>query len=417
MTGREQTRYTGRMTGLTGQRPKLAIDGGTPVRSAPMPPRFAFGSDELAMIQEVFAYYAPQGLDPGYQGHFEERYCADFCEMMGGGYADAVATGTSALYVALAALDLPKGCEVLVSPITDPGTVSAIILRGFVPRMLDAKPGSYNVGVEQFIQRISPAARAAIIVHATGQAAEIEAIVAEAHARGIRVIEDCSQSHGAHWRGRPVGTFGDIAAFSTMYRKAHIVGSSGGIVYTRDSELHQLALAHADRGKPRWRPDFNDRDPGNYLFPALNFHTDELSCAIGIASLRRLPGTIRARLAYLRGLDRLGNSSRVCRPYGWTEEDSPFIYPIAVDLEQLRCSKLEFASAVAAEGIGLNPDYRYLVVDWDWVRPYLADDFACPNARSIRDRSFCLYVNERYGPQEVEDTLEAIAKVETALAR
>ncbi len=416
MAGREPARYTP-FVKKNSVKKKLAIHGGAPVRGNPMPARFSFGPDEIAMVQEVFDHYKPQGVDPGYQGHFEERYCAAFCETMGGGYADAVATGTASLYVAIAALDLPKGSEVLVSPITDPGTINAIILRGLKPRLADSKPGSYNVGVEQFVARLSPETRAAIIVHSTGQPTEIDAIVAEAHARGVRVIEDCSQAHGARWRDQPVGTFGDIAAFSTMYRKAHMTGGSGGVVYTRDRELHRLALAHADRGKARWRSDFSDSDPTDYLFPALNFHTDELSCAIGIASLRRLPATIRARLAYVRGLDRLHNLSRVCRPIGWTEDDSPFIYPVVVDPERIQCSKIDFAKAVRAENIGLNPHYAFVVSDWHWVRPYLADDFDCPNAHAIRDSSFCLYLNEKYGPAEIEDTVQAIAKVESILGR
>src|SRR5262249_19512815 len=116
----------------------LAIEGGPKTREAPMPPRMAIGHAERAMIDEALAYYADRKVDPGYQGPYEERYCKAFAEALGGGYADAVATGTAAIYVALAALGLRRGSEVLVSPITDPGTLSAIILQGFVPRLVDS---------------------------------------------------------------------------------------------------------------------------------------------------------------------------------------------------------------------------------------------------------------------------------------
>ncbi|MBC3640823.1 DegT/DnrJ/EryC1/StrS aminotransferase family protein, partial [Klebsiella sp. Kps] len=89
-------------------------------------------------------------------------YTDAFVEMMGGGYADAVATGTAALYVAVAALDLPKGSEVIVSPITDPGTLSAVVLNGLRPRLVDSTPDSYNVGPKQFAERITPNVSAAI---------------------------------------------------------------------------------------------------------------------------------------------------------------------------------------------------------------------------------------------------------------
>lgn len=396
----------------------LAIFGGEPVRTAPMPRRIALGDDEVRMIQECLAYYRERELDPGYQGPFEKLYTDAFVAMMGGGYADAVATGTASLYVALAALDLPKGSEVLVSPITDPGTLSAIILNGLKPRLCDSKPDSYNIGLEQVRERLTADVSAIVLVHAAGQAAEVDKIVPEARARGIKVLEDCSQSHGARIMGRPVGTFGDIAAFSTMYRKAHMTGPSGGVVYSRDLELFRRALAHADRGKPIWSSSFSDRDPSGYLFPALNHNTDEISCAIGIASLGRLDKTIMRRLSFVSDVvDGLVDHAEICRPYAYSPTDSPFFYPVVVDVERITCSKTEFAAAVAKEGIDLNPHYAYVVDEWPWIQPHLADGFRTENARSIRDRSFNLYLNERYGRQEADDTVRAIVKVERALGR
>ncbi len=333
--------------------------------------------------------------------------------MMGGGYADAVATGTASLFVALAALDLPKGSQVLISPITDPGSLSAIIPNGLTPKLCDSKPGSYNIGVEQVVARLTPEVSAICLVHAAGQAAEADKIVEAAHARGVRVLDDPSQAHGAKIMGRPVGTFGDIAAFSTMYRKAHMIGPSGGVVYCRDLDLFRRVLAHADRGKPRWRDDFSDRDPSTYLFPALNHHTDEISCAIGVASLGRLENTITRRLSYVSDVVAgLAESARICRPYPMSPNNSPFFFPIIVDLDRISCSKIEFTEAVLKEGIDLNPHYRFVVDEWPWVQPYLADEFKTDNARNIRDRSFCLYLNENYGEAEANDTVEAILKVE-----
>src|SRR5215468_5616124 len=210
-----------------GANASLAIHGGERLRKTPMPPRIAMGEHELQMIQEVIDFYRERQVDPGYEGTFEKLYANEFVSMMGGGHADAVATGTSALYIAVAALDLPKGSQVLVSPITDPGTLAAIVLNGLKPRLVDSRPDSYNVGPEQFAERVTPNVSAAIIVHATGYAAEIDKIVEIARKHGIKVIEDCSQAHFARHKAKPVGSFGDIAAFSTMYRKAHMTGPSG----------------------------------------------------------------------------------------------------------------------------------------------------------------------------------------------
>lgn len=391
----------------------LAIHGGAPVRPGPMPPRMALGDAEHHMVNQVLTHYREQKADPGYQGPFEKLYTDAFVKFMGGGYADAVATGTAALWVGIAAMDLPKGSEVLVSPITDPGTLSTIILLGLKPRLIDSMPGSYNIGPAEFEARITPGVKGAVLVHSIGQACAIDRMVAIAKKHGIKVLEDSSQSHGASLKGRPVGSFGDIAAFSTMYRKAHITGASGGVVYASDLAIFQKALAHADRGKARWVADFDDRNPNTFLFPALNLHTDEISCGIGLASLGRLTDTIVRRLAFVSDVSgRIADESKVCTPYGYNPGDSPFVYPVFVDTSKIRCSKVEFARAVEKEGIGLNVHYQYAVAEWPWVKPYLADGFDTPNARDARDRSFCLYLNENYGEKEARDVAAAILKVE-----
>jgi perosamine synthetase len=382
-----------------------------------MPARRALGTAERAAVAEVLDWYDREGTDPGYKGVFEQRYADAFSAFQGGGHSAVVATGTAAVFVALKALDLPAGSEVLVSPVTDPGTFNAIILAGLVPSLVDARPGGFNIGAEQVEARITPRSSAVMVVHNFGTAADVEAIVALAGRRGLKVVEDCSQAHGATIGDRKIGTFGDIAAFSTMYRKAHITGASGGVVYSRDEELHHLALAHGDRGKPRWRSDFDDRDPANYLFPALNLNSDEISCAIGLSSLARLPQTIARRMAYATavaaGLEVAGAASRLL-PLG--SGCSPFALPVLVDTSRLTLPKVAFAKAVRAEGIDLNPDYRYLAADWLWLRPYLADAFEPAEARRMRDACFVLYLNENYGSQEAEDTIAAILKVERHLA-
>jgi perosamine synthetase len=395
---------------------RLAVAGGAKVRSAPMPKRLAMGEAERAMVQEVLDGYRAEGVDPGYQGVFEKRYTDAFVAMMGGGYADAVATGTASIWLAIAALDLPKGSEVLVSPITDPGTLGAIVLNGLTPRLCDTRPGEYNIGAEQVAARLGPKVSAVCVVHASGQASGIDGIVELCKPRGVKVIEDCSQSHGASVHGKPIGTFGDIAAFSTMYRKVHMTGGSGGVVYSRDLKLFRNALAHADRGKPRWEKDFDDRNPATYLFPALNWNTDEISCGIGIASLRRLHDTIRRRLAFVSELaSLLAETDTMFRLYPWTPRDAPFILPVFVDLRRTDSTKLEIAEAVRAEGIDLNPHYKYLVREWPYIQPHLADDYDPPEARSARDRSFCLYLNENYGAVEAADITAALLKVNRAL--
>jgi dTDP-4-amino-4,6-dideoxygalactose transaminase len=203
-----------------------------------------------------------------------------------------------------------------------------------------------------------------------------------------------------------------------MYRKAHATGGCGGVVFTRDEGLYRLVRAHADRGKPFWRPDFNEKDPTTFLFPALNFHQDEMACAIGLSSLQRLDDTIRRRTDFLRILGAsVTQHSTVCSPTEVSDDDSPFFHPIRVDATRIACSKREFAEAVRAEGIDLNPNYMYVVGEWPWAAPHLGDGFVARNAIAYRDSTFNILFNEQYGAREAEDIAQAIAKVEAAYRR
>ena len=185
------------------------------------------------MLYKAIKDYESIGVDPGYQGVYEERYCRDFISYMGGGFADAVSSGSGSVYIAIAALGLKKNTKVLVSPISDPGTYGAIILNGLVPKLIDTKKLSYNVGIENIERRLDPEVSAVLIVHATGQTAELDKIAPYLRSKNLLCIEDCSQAHGASIDGKKIGTFGDVAAFSTMYRKNHITVGSGGLVFTK----------------------------------------------------------------------------------------------------------------------------------------------------------------------------------------
>lgn len=390
---------------------KLAANGGPLTRVEPMPIRKSLGLSERRLIDECLDYYDRIGQDPGYQGEYERRYCQEFVKHMGGGFADAVSSGTAALFVAISALQLPKGSRVLVSPITDPGTINAIILNGLVPKLIDSKPGSYNSCAEQLAARFDDRVKAVLVVHSIGEPAEIDRMVDWAHSVHLPVIEDCSQSHGALVSGKQVGTFGDIAAFSTMYRKGHTTGPCGGVVYTKNVDLYNLVCAYADRGKPRWRVDFNDRDPSGYLFPALNFHSNEIACAIGIASLNRLNDVNEKRRNFIYHLKDHLKSSQLFSLYEFNDSFAPFIFPIISKFGSTQ-EKIKVANLVLSEGIPLNPHYNYFVKDWPWVQSYLDDSFEPLNAKKIRDDSFCIYLNENYGIQEAKDVTDALYKVE-----
>lgn len=394
----------------------LAIHGGNPARTSPMPVRSSLGIEEKKSIIDALEYYELEQQDPGYQGKYERQYTDAFVTYMGeNGYADAVCTGTVAVYIAIAALQLPKKSHVLVSPVTDPGTINAIILNGLTPLLLDSKKDSYNVDVPEFERRLTKETRAAVVVHSGGKTAPIEEITSIAHDNGTYIIEDCSQAHGAKIGNKKVGTFGDIAVFSTMYRKAHITGGCGGIIFTKNEDFFRTSRAFADRGKPFWINDFDDKNPNQFLFPSLNFNQDEISCAIGIQSLKRLDETIEKRIHFLEELRQtIIQKSIYCIPSEISKNESPFFYPIQLKKCPPNISKTDFAVAIQKEGISLNPHYQYVISEWPYIQSYLGDTFSSKNALHYRNSSFNLLLNENYGGQEVYDISESINKVESA---
>ncbi|MBI5882653.1 MAG: DegT/DnrJ/EryC1/StrS family aminotransferase [Elusimicrobia bacterium] len=398
---------------------RLAIDGGTPVRRTPLPYRRLFGKNELKMVSRVFQDSWRKKTDFGYQGVFEEAYTRGFCAFQGGGFADAVCSGTAALYVCLRTLDIEPGSDIVVPPVTDPGGVAPAVLVGLKPVVADAAPGSFNMGPAEFKAALTSNTKAVIVAHIGGIPTDAGSIVKIASSRGIKVIEDCSQSHGALVGGRRIGTFGDMAFFSTMFSKNHATGGCGGVVYTRHARYRDRIRSIADRGKPLAYSDFDLKNPNEYLFPSLNLNQDELSCAIGISTLSRLPSMIARRRRIVEALDRALRPALSVRPLTVPKgmSPSPFFYTLTVDTESISVSKTEFAEALAAEGIGVNHDYRNIVAEWPWFRRYLPAGTATPNATALRASSFNVLFNERFGRGEVDDIAAAIFKVSAAFAR
>lgn len=397
----------------------LAINGGPKVRSRPLPYRKLFGEAELDMVKQVFEDSWQRGVDFGYQGKYEEIYTKQFCEFQGGGFADAVSSGTTAVYLALKAMNIDRGSDVIVSPVTDPGSVAPAILEGMNIVIADAKPGSFNIGPEEFEKAITPNTRAAILTHTGGHPFDAESIAQIAASKKIKLIEDCSQAHGALCNGKRIGTFGDIAAFSTMFSKNHATGGCGGLVYTKDEEIYCLVRALSDRGKPFNDPNFNPKDPSDFLFPSLNYNNDELSCAIGISTLARLEEIIENRLAIANQIDERLKGSSVVFPAQRSKKCKPsiFFHTVEVLTDQLKVSKTEFAEAVAAEGIWINPNYQYVVSEWKWAKDYIKNYNGTPNAKAFRDSSFNILFNERFGEEDIDDVVSAIMKVESVFRK
>ena len=199
---------------------------------------------------------------------------------------------------------------------------------------------------------------------------------------------------------------------SIMYRKNLAANSSGGIVFTKKLNLHRKSLAYGDRGKILWKENLDFRDPKYSLFPALNWNTDEFSCAIGYANLKRLDQSNNLRKKFVFEFLKLLKKSKVCFNDDFHSGYAPFFLPIFVRLNKIKCSKLQFARALKAEGVDLGEHYGCLVNVWPWTKKYLKDKFIARNSIQTRDNCFHLFLNENYKKKHAQDIVSAILKVE-----
>ena len=377
------------------------------------PPRRAILDVIKKSANDVFSYYNKLNLDPGYQGHFENKLCRKFKRYMGGGFADAVNSGTSAVYLSLKSLNLKKKSHILVSPITDPGTINAIVECGLRIKLMDCKKKSYHVDLNSIKKRLSKNVSAVLVVHSAGQAIEdIKEISIFCKKKGVKLIEDCSQAIGAKVRNKKIGSFGDISAFSLMFKKKLVANGTGGIVFTKNKKYYNNLIAYADRGKPIWKKNFDPLDPNSNIFVSLNFHLDEISCCIAIHSLSKLNATIQKRIKFIKALKKkVDRKSKFCKINYNFNSCSPFFLPIEFNSLNEN-SSLKFALSLKEKGVPLNPRYKYLVSDWNYIKNFLYDKFVPINAKEYLNNSFNIYLNENYKEKEASFIVKKILEVE-----
>jgi perosamine synthetase len=403
----------------------LAIDGGSRVRTDPWPPRRVFGEEEKQAAARLFDESIQTGVAFGYGGAEETAFCEEFAEELGGGYADGVNSGSNAVYVALRALELEPFTEVIVPPISDPGGFMPVPLMNCIPVSADGAPGSYNTDAQRIGERLTDRTSAIVVAHIAGIPVEMDPILDLARERDIPVVEDCAQAHGATYKGRRVGTLGDIAAFSTMSGKHVVTGGQGGVVFTRSEELYWKARRMADRGKP-----FGMEGASGNVAASLNCNMDELHAAIGRVQLEKLGGVVERRRRLAAAIEE-GCKERLSAvrlvgdpPHG---ESSYWFLFFGLDLGRIAVGKERFVEALAAEGVPVGASYMHCMALSPWYReravfgrngmPWPAGErreYDMSGIVATDARHFRMDFHENLGEQEIEDTLAALEKVERA---
>jgi len=408
------------MTTSTLTRPAtLAIDGGTPVRTRPLPPWPHFGEDEVRVAADVLR----SGKVNYWTGEEGRRFEEEYAAACGRRHAVAVANGTVALELALYALGVGPGDDVVTTSRTFVASASCAVMRGAKPVMADVDRDSQNVTAETISAALTPRTKAIIAVHLVGWPCDMDPIMKLARARGLKVIEDCAQAHGATYKGRPVGSLGDAAAFSFCQDKIITTGGEGGLLVTNDEAVWRRAWSFKDHGKD-YDTVYHKKHPPGFRWLHESFGTNwrltEVQSAIGRVQLRKLGDWVGRRREHAARLtERLSVFPALRIPVPPDDVGhSYYRFHAFVNPEQLLegWTRDRIMNAVSAEGVPCGSgacSEIYLEKSFDGIRPRAR----LPVAKELGETSLMYMVHPQLTPADMEDTCRAVEKVMAAAAR
>lgn len=268
-----------------------------PVRRKPFPIWPFFGEDERRAVNRVLQ----SGKVNYWTGEEARLFEEEFAAGIGVNYAVAMMNGTVALEASLMALNIGSGDEVIVTPRSYIASASCAVMRGAKPVFADVDRNSQNITAANIKKMITKRTRAIVAVHLAGWPCDMDEIIALAQKHGLAVIEDCAQASGAFYKGRPVGSMGDVAAFSFCQDKIMTTGGEGGMVVTNNKYIWSKVWSYKDHGKSYDAIySNNDLTPGpsfKWLHESFgtNWRMTEVQAAIGRIQLRKLPDWIKKR--------------------------------------------------------------------------------------------------------------------------
>jgi len=287
-----------------------------PINTAASAPWPHYADDEI----EAAASVLRSGRVNYWTGEHGRRFEREFADHCGTRHAVALANGTVALELALYALGIGEGDDVIVTPRSFIASASCAVLRGARPVFADVERDSQNITAETIETALTPNTRAIIAVHHAGWPCEMAAIRDLAQSHGLRIIEDCAQAHGATYQSRPVGAWGDAGAFSFCQDKIISTGGEGGMLVTNDETLWKTAWAYKDHGKD-YDAVHAEREGQGFRWLHHSFGTNwrmtEVQAVIGRLQLAKLPDwTARRRhhAEFLANAFEVVSGLRVTRP-------------------------------------------------------------------------------------------------------
>jgi len=400
---------------------ELALKGGPKAKPSPYTLTNRYGDEEVAFLQRALDSGKLMG-PAGIVEEFEDAVGAAF----GVKHVVLVTSGTAALHTALCALGVAEGDEVITTPMTDIGTVAAILALHAVPVFADIDLETRLISPQSVRERITSRTKVVITVHMSGLPCDMEAFAAIGRDTGVKILEDCAQAHGGSYHGQTLGAIGDAAGFSMNESKQMTTGD-GGFVTTNDEEVARIASLFRD--KTYIRDGSVGRGGQPIPFFALNYRGTGLHAAVGLAQLGKLDWVVRRRDEIVRRYYReLGDLPGLHLPE-LVEGAQPSWWPVAARWTGGEPGRDALVEALRAEGLtistGMSPANNILRTELVRQKKYYPctdevpafwrdtayDPDSCPNVDALQDTVIRLPSDQRYTDEDVDQTIAGFRKV------
>jgi len=348
---------------------------------------------ELEGIKEV--------LDSGMlaQGEVVANFEKEFAEYLGVGYGKATANGTSALDVAMKAIGIGKGDEVITSPFSFIASSNCVMFQGAKPVFADIKKDTFNLDPEKVKEKITEDTKAILPVHLFGQPADMDAFVEIAEEHGLYVVEDCAQAHGAEDDGRKVGSIGDMGAFS-FYPTKNMTTGEGGMVVTDDEELSERSDLVRDHGQSE-----------KYTHDMLgyNLRMTNLAAAIGRAQLEKLDEWNDKRIKNAEILSSGIEEIEGLTPPAVADGVKHVFHQYVVKVEDdYPLEREELREKLHENDIGTAVHYPKVIPDQPLYKENGYNGSEFENARECAEKVFSLPIHPKVSESDLEKMLEVL---------
>lgn len=344
-----------------------------------------------------------------------QRFENLFKNYKGTKHAVAVNSCTAALHLSMLALGIGPGDEVLVPTMTFAATANAVIHSGGIPVLVDCRRDTMNIDLEDIKKKITPRTKAIIPVHFAGRPCEMDELVEFSKKHGIKIIEDCAHAVEAEYKGRKMGTIGEIGCFS-FYVTKNIVTGEGGMIITNDENYVNKIKTLAQHGMSRdaWKR-FSDEGYKHYqvVYSGYKYNMMDIQAALGIHQLPRVEKNWNRRKEIWDRYNEAFSHLPVITPVP-TESDvrhSRHLYTLLLDLEKINLTRDQFLEEMKRHNIGVGVHYIAL-----HLHPFYQENFNYkrgdfPNAEWISDRTVSLPLSAKLSDEDVEDVVASVTEI------